>query len=258
MHCETALQSCADNATIDVQLGGFEIHSSYKQPTYRGLFKAAFKRYPDAPAVMYSNVDILYAPSLADTIRSVQNFVKGERLRQLEVLKQQGRPASEYKVKGWMIIGQRINFPVPADWSPLTSASWPSDLYTLFASKGKLYNRDAEDYFVVSRGLFDWDSIPDFVVGGVAFDNWITGRANKLAESGEAFVVDGTKTIVALHQTHGKKKASHRHPKSNYNARLAREHGGWSRGRTSDALIASEFNAHGLVSVYDKQGLLYT
>ena len=158
--------------------------------------------------------------------------------------------------KGWIIVGKRINFLVPPKWSPLTSPFWPADVHTQFASQGEVYASDAEDYFVVSRGLFDWDSIPDFVVGGVAFDNWITGRANRLAETGEAIVVDATKTIIAVHQNHGKKKASHRHLKSQYNARLAKENGGLGLRCTSDALVASEFNADGLVSVYDKHRLM--
>lgn len=236
----------------------FEIHSQYSQPTYRGLFKAALKAFPSAPAVMYSNMDILYTPHLVHTLRAMLRFVDEDKERQLRALRAKGLSESLYKVKGWMIVGQRINYEVPADWSPLSNSDWADDMESRFARKGEVFESDAEDYFIVSRDIFDWSQIPDFVVGGVAFDNWLVSKGNEMAIEGTAIVVDATKTIVALHQNHGKNsKDSHKHPKSQYNSHLAAMHGGITLGHTSDALFATEIDPQGRISVYDKHRLLF-
>jgi hypothetical protein len=240
---------------IALQTSGFELHKepSYEQPTYRGLFDAALRRFPDALAVMYSNSDILYTPSLVETVRSVASYVDRERER----MKRRGVP---YNVKGWMIVGQRVNHDIPPSWNLDASGRWVDTVEGEFAKQGDLFESDAEDYFIVSRGLFDWmKDIPDFVVGGVAFDNWITNKVNVMASRGEAIEVDGSKTIIAVHQNHGgDPKKSHEHPKSVYNSHLAARNGGWTLGHTADALYATERRAvDGIVTVYDKHRLLY-
>lgn len=241
--------------SIDLQTDQFERKERFKnQPTYRGLFDAALKRHPDAPAVMYSNSDILYHPSLAETISAVVEYVEAERLRKTRP----GMPP--YKVKGWMIVGQRVNHDVPSTWevSEARNPHWATNL-TSFAKVGDLFESDAEDYFIVSRSLFDWmHEIPDFIVGGVAFDNWITNRVNKMAEVGEAICIDAGKTIVAVHQNHGgDPKQSHQTPKSYYNSHLAVQHGGWTLGHTADAAYATDRRSDGAIAVYDKHRLLY-
>ncbi|CUG28314.1 membrane-associated protein, putative [Bodo saltans] len=240
---------------IALQTSGFELHKdpSYEQPTYRGLFDAALRRFPTALAVMYSNSDILYTPSLVETVRSVASYVDRERER----MKRRGLP---YNVRGWMIVGQRVNHDIPPNWNLDASGRWVDTVEGEFAKQGDLFESDAEDYFIVSRGLFDWmKDIPDFVVGGVAFDNWITNKVNVMASRGEAIEVDGSKTIIAVHQNHGgDPKKSHEHPKSIYNSHLAARNGGWTLGHTADALYATERRAaDGAVTVYDKHRLLY-
>jgi hypothetical protein len=37
---------------------------------------------------------------------------------------------------------------------------------------GTLFQNDAEDYFIYSRGARNWDMMPRFVVGRRAYDNW--------------------------------------------------------------------------------------
>jgi hypothetical protein len=280
----------------------FELHATYKQPTYRGLFKRAFELYPDAPAVMYSNGDILYSPTLAQTIRRVASYFETEKRRAASA-------GVRFTPRGWMVVGQRINKVVPAAFAMregyadaaaaatandrtaadateagpglLTCAGlrqlekvqqlatrndstlqlqprWVTDVENL-AATGELFQSDAEDFFVVSRGLFDWATMPDFVVGGVAFDNWITGKVVHMALDGEAIIVDAVKTITALHQNDAKNiKKSHQSPKSQYNFDLAVRLGGWRDGHTSDAPLATERLEDGTVTVYDKHALLFT
>ena len=231
----------------------FEVHKHFKQPTYRGLFDAALRVFPDAEAVMYSNSDILYTPALAETIRTVIEYVEREKMRKLQA-------KLPYNVKGWMIVGQRVNHDVPADWSLAQDKSWVDTIERQFVNRGELFESDAEDYFIVSRGLFDWMKMPEFIVGGVAFDNWLTNKVNRMAADGLAIEVDGSKTITALHQNHclgGNHKCSHAHEKSGFNQRLADQQGGWELGHTADAAYATDRRPDGTIAVYDKHRLLY-
>ncbi|HZS24401.1 MAG TPA: hypothetical protein VFA30_05370, partial [Gaiellaceae bacterium] len=54
----------------------------------------------------------------------------------------------------------------------------------------------ALDYFVFPRGLFD--PIPPFLIGRACFDNWLVWRARER----EHPVVDATRAVVAVHQSH--------------------------------------------------------
>jgi hypothetical protein len=231
----------------------FEIHKHFNQPTYRGLFAAALQAYPDADAVMYSNSDILYTPALAETLRVVIDYVEREKARKLAA-------KLPYNVRGWMMVGQRVNHDVPADWSLADDPAWVDTIERQFVNRGELFESDAEDYFIVSRGLLDWMKLPEFIVGGVAFDNWLTNKVNKMAADGLAIEIDGSKTITALHQNHclgGNHKCSHAHEKSGFNQRLADQHGGWELGHTADAAYATDRRADGTMAVYDKHRLLY-
>ena len=152
-----------------------------------------------------------------------------------------------------MVVGQRVNVDMPSDFLGLDEAALHK-----YESAGEIFQTNAEDYFIVSRHLFDWDGhdVPDFVVGGVAFDNWIVAKANR---DRHALVIDATRTITAIHQNHDADvKVSHAHPKSHYNAELARKHGGFSGGgKVSDAEFSTERRRDGKVAVLDKHRLLY-
>jgi hypothetical protein len=237
--------------------GAYEIQKKFDQPTYRGIFRRAFEMYPAAEGVMFSNSDILYTPSLSETIRRVVSYV-AER-------KAAADAAGKAFSTKWMIVGQRVNCEVPAAWTLRSAAgddcagapAWARDLEN-FARRGQLFQSNAEDYFIVSRDMFQWADMPDFVVGGVAFDNWVTGKANVMAAAGEATVVDASKTITAVHQNHGLNvKSSHQHPKSDYNLRLAHRNGGVRVGNTADAPIATERRPDGSVTLYEKHRLLF-
>ena len=93
----------------------------------------------------------------------------------------------------------------------------------------------------MSRNLFKWKKMPDFVVGGAAFDNWLVAD---VVHSGRALVVDITRTATVVHQDHDKgrkcgSKCSLMTPKSTYNSQLAKKNGGTARGTTLDAPYAT-------------------
>ena len=62
--------------------------------------------------------------------------------------------------------------------------------------RGRLRGYAALDYFVFPRGLFD--PVPPFAIGRAGFDNWLVWRAR----AGGHPVVDATRRIVAVHQSH--------------------------------------------------------
>ena len=206
-----------------------ELHTRYKQPTYRGLFSHALQSSPSSKFVMYTNGDIMYTYTLSETLHAV--FVWMEK---------------HHPKKHVFIVGQRTNIDMPKNWDMGSEHDdWSTNLEDL-GKQGSVYQADAEDYFIMSRGLFQWDTIPDFVVGGVAFDNWLVGKAVRTS----AITIDVSKTVSAIHQNHGHEscgtKCSHQTEKSKYNLQLAKKHGGTSRGRTVDCTYVTVRTSKGV------------
>lgn len=61
---------------------------------------------------------------------------------------------------------------------------------------GRLRGYAALDYFVFPRGSFD--PLPPFLIGRANFDNWLVWRARSRGHP----VVDATRSVVAIHQSH--------------------------------------------------------
>jgi hypothetical protein len=87
--------------------------------------------------------------------------------------------------------------------------------------EGRLRGCAALDYFVFPRGLFD--PLPPFLIGRACFDNWLVWRARDR----EHAVVDATRSVVAIHQSHdyvhvdGGKQEVYYGEEAQYNMRLA-------------------------------------
>ena len=155
-----------------------------------------------------------------------------------------------------LVVGQRVNVKMPKKGQlDLDDEEAAEAALETLAKGGQRYQTNAEDYFAVSRALYEWEGLPDFVVGGVAFDNWFVGKANR---DDKVLVVDGTDTILAVHQNHGKgRKDSHLHPKSKYNRELAARHGSWSKGRVVDAKYATMRTPWNEIVVVNRRHLLF-
>ncbi|RNE98865.1 glycosyl transferase family 2 [Trypanosoma rangeli] len=226
---------------IDV-IKNFEIHGKFGLPTYRGLFLRVLTAYPNAQIVMYSNMDILYARSVLETMEAVRYYFCA-------------REERKGTFKGWFAVGRRTNFDISLNWS--LGTNWEKDVEVSFGTPGVLFQSLSEDYFAMSRSMFDWKNIPDFVVGGTGFDNWLTTQAVARARAGRALAVEATLTLTAIHQNHGEDlKASHRHPKSRYNNALAQRAGGWALGHTTDAPLLTVRHFGGEVLVLNKSAVL--
>ena len=92
-----------------------------------------------------------------------------------------------------LIIGRRRNLDLN-----LYSIGNGSDLarLTKIGCQRILFHSSAIDYFIVSRHGFDWESVPDFVVGRVGYDNWLVGKAIRMGYK----VIDASNNILAVHQ----------------------------------------------------------
>ena len=140
-------------------------------PVLRHMFMEV-QRLFDTPFYGYANGDILFDGNLTNTIR--------------ELIKLKKRSSN------LLVIGQRTNWHV----------KWQQNISSLqeignYATSGKLYTPDAQDYFLSTYEGFPWSNIPDFVVGRIAYDNWIVVTALMK----QIPLVDATNTITALHQT---------------------------------------------------------
>jgi hypothetical protein len=79
---------------------------------------------------------------------------------------------------------------------PLDEPEGRVDLRRRALAEGRSRGATAIDYFVYSEGLFG--SLPPFVVGRAGFDNWLVWSAR----AGGAAVVDMTRAVLAVHQSH--------------------------------------------------------
>ena len=151
-----------------------------------------------------------------------------------------------------LIVGQRVNYRLP-DGYGFPDGGWERDIWKM-SRLGSVFQTNAEDYFVVSRALWErlWEkaAVPPFVLGGVAFDNWFTGKMNNMKD---VIVVDGTRTVTCLHQNHDSSiKHSHTKPKSVYNTNLANSHGSWSRGTVTDCAFFTRRHVDGTLSLGER------
>jgi len=168
----------------------------------------------------YANGDIIFSQSLLSTLTTLQ---RGWR-----------EAVANGTRKGVMLVGRRTNVDYKGEELPSDDA-----LLHFAISKGKIFPSFAQDYFVYSRSAAgssqDWREVPDFVVGRLAYDNWLVDHA---FHDARLDLLDGTETVLAVHlTTKDGNKAGH--------SKGADTH--WNKGLinpTTGQSIALEF-AHG-------------
>ena len=146
-------------------------------PILRSMFYHAQRAFINKTLFYgYANSDILFDHNLLITLEALKRELERERDR----------------LKQIFVIGRRTNykFKPHQELFNLTSVSQ-------LARSGDLFHDYAQDYFITTHSGFQWDTIPDFVVGRVGYDNWLVATAFKRNMS----VVDATATVTALHQT---------------------------------------------------------
>eukprot|EP00756_Hemistasia_phaeocysticola_P064373 Hpha_TRINITY_DN7747_c0_g1::TRINITY_DN7747_c0_g1_i2::g.85401::m.85401 len=204
--------------------GRMEISSGFGVPTYRGMFARADElALASEKAIAFVNGDILFTHSLAESTATL--------------LKWKEDTVGQHK--NFMFVGRRFNAPV-AESDPLDSPEgWQQGIEGLRDEAGREWQEDAIDYFVVSRGIWDWakdSEVPAMVIGGTAFDNWVLQHA--LDHKSKPVVADMTRTVTAVHQGGIGRMSlykSHAAPQSEYNKQLGQMAGGWARGKVTMA-----------------------
>ena len=145
--------------------------SAAKVPILRHMFLAVQEKY-NSSYYGYANGDMMFDKRLVDTLTEILPAVN--------------------KMKQVLIVGRRTNVKLLAKQEIRTLREVAE-----LGSHGKLFGTNAEDYFITKAHGYPWQSIPDFVIGRVGYDNWlvVTALVKKI------FTIDMTKTVMAVHQT---------------------------------------------------------
>jgi hypothetical protein len=93
----------------------------------------------------------------------------------------------------FLLVGESRD--VPLDRALDFGDGWERELRDLVV-RGRRRGAGALDYFLFTRDLFA--EVPPFAAGRVGFDNWLVWRAR----ADGAAVVDGSRVVRALHQSH--------------------------------------------------------
>ena len=133
----------------------------------------------------------------------------------------------------FLLSGQRRDMDIK---EPLQfdKSNWEEELREDIAKKGKLHRPSGMDYCVFPRNLLH--DLPSFTVGRPGWDNWLIYhfRSHKIP------VIDATKVVTVIHQTHCIDGKRDKGPEARYNIELA---GGFSQMltlRDADWLLTEE------------------
>eukprot|EP00940_MAST-03C_sp_MAST-3C-sp2_P001810 g1810.t1 len=206
-------------------------------PTYRGLFAATFR--DSDPSVVtslegriigYANFDVLF-DGIQETVKAVRQYAREHGYRRIFITGRRTNVHFDDDDGGSAKSRAMFSF----ERSAAVMRSFFRDVNE--RCREQRSSEEAQDYFFVSSQLWNWTAdVPPFVLGGVAFDNWLVSRA---VSDVSVLSVDASETIDCIHQEHARSVAS-RHERSVHNRRLARDHaigekaGAWRYGRTSD------------------------
>lgn len=169
--------------------------NEYGTPVISHIFRQAQARARH-DIVCYANADIIFFGDFARSIRRM----------------------SEWK-RDFLLAGRRRNTRVD-DFAEF-DASWESRLRDRAFRKGKMDVPNAIDYFVFRRGQFA--EMPPFLIGRPFWDMWLLSAALSM----KIPLVDATKAVTAVHQTHDYAHVPSgsgrlwEGPEADYNERLA-------------------------------------
>ncbi|XP_046570030.1 uncharacterized protein LOC124278353 [Haliotis rubra] len=176
-HIRPVFFSCNIKEANDIIQHGWEVLPVSKSaasgiPVLKYMFLDVIRKFK-SKFYAYSNGDILFDEGLISTLKTI---------------------VSRYfpPTNPILITGQRTNV------QKVTVAEGTSieRLSIIAKQRGRLFITLAEDYFITDP-TFPWGSIPGIVVGRPAYDNWLVLNSCKLDHT----VIDGTATILAVHQT---------------------------------------------------------
>jgi len=165
-----------DDAGVAEAAGAANVrHVAAVEKTEHGtpLLSSAFATARDAstrPLLAYVNADIVLLPDFVAAVRRI-------------------------RFPSYLCLGRRWDVTVEGEIEP--GGDYEGRVRRLVASSGELALPDAIDYFVLDR-TGPLTELPPFVVGRPGWDNWMIYRARSLGLP----VVDATRAVTAVHQTH--------------------------------------------------------
>ena len=121
------------------------------------------------PFVAYANADIMFDNGLERTLETLAAWVRSDNLK-------------------LMAVGRRSNH-------HLSGTLVKDDISKVYS---ELEISVAQDYFIMTRSLINWKTMPNFVIGRRAYDNVLVDWAYH-----HSILVDVTATVISLHQTTG-------------------------------------------------------
>lgn len=161
-------------------------------PVLKYMYRDVMENY-NTTFYAFSNGDILFTDTIISTILSLRN-------------------SSVDLNKPVMIVGQRTNVD---NVTELEGSTW-SNITAIAKERGKLFTGWAEDYFITTCA-YPWNDIAEVVIGRRAYDNWLVYNSRK----SKHLVLDGTKAILAVHQTtQAGNYEGHSHKNRDYNHNL--------------------------------------
>jgi hypothetical protein len=163
-------------------------------PLVSSIFDLA-RHASQSALLVYVNADIILLPDLILSAR--------------QVLEQE---------KQFLLIGQRWDLELRQLYD--FSSGWDQHVCTETHQRGQLHLPAGSDYFIFPRDLFQ--EMPDFAIGRAGWDNWMIYQAKKQGWP----VIDGTPSIMAIHQNHDYShlpggRPHYEHPESHKNQDLA-------------------------------------
>ncbi|XP_071162482.1 uncharacterized protein [Mytilus edulis] len=167
------------------------IHHVEGVPVLKHMFQTVISTF-NSTYYGFSNSDILFVDNLLNSLHTVNR---------------------EYKDKNVFLTGRRTNIPHLS----LKEVVSYDNIRKAASERGELFVVASEDYFITTS-RFPWNTIPDFVIGRPAYDNWLVGFARCHFYT----VIDITSTVLACHQTTkaGNKEGSKHKTLTSYNHAL--------------------------------------
>ena len=189
-------------------------------PLLGHMYKTMMRACPSAKTYTYVNGDIIGTSDFVRTIEAVMHV--GE----------------------FLMVGRRTN----VKWEKVYRTKDAGFSFDDHFANGLLFATNAQDYFTVTKHAIDWNSIPPFVIGRAAYDNWLVDH---IYHNPSVVLIDATKTVRMVHQTDEEGPTAHggRMVKSKadrqYNRILGK--GQWDHGHTTHAPWETCFDGSGTI-----------
>lgn len=150
----------------------------------------------------YCNGDLLFHSSLLGALRVVRDKIRANELRTHV-------GSSKLSHSQTFLVGRRTNIFQPFPVMSLNDRATNDALIERDGAKGELFQSDAEDYFLFTKGTLPWDQLVNTVIGRPGYDNYLVTKMFKMNK--EVSFLDITNAVLVAHQTDASgTKAGHR------------------------------------------------